>query len=470
MKWPKGAVAKWHRRMGLVLSLPLFAWLVSAFAMHQVVHDAPNGLQGVYDLASANSIPARLDAAVVTPTALLAAVARDGIDEVYALRLESHGPYLLYVLRPTPYALAMTFDAITGARLDPLPDSIVLAMASEHLAGTTAGRLIGDVSEYHRDYDRRSIPSVRIAMVGAQPSELILSRASGRPMRRFDGVATGFESWYRALHVFQWGGAMGLFTTVLYLTTAAVVVLAVLGLALWFWRRGKRRPAALTWHGRAGITVGVLLVVEILVGAYMWLSLGPLQDPFRGKNTFALPTSGLSVEDSLQDAGRVLSATTDMLGVAPTAIQTIEWRTIDSRSAVVVRTARNEMGTVFDAETGAQWEPSPEAVGRSVRALMKGNPAFTYQNNRDYYWNDLNRAIPVYHYRFDDGTDVFASRATGEIVSRRTGFWRAFSPFLMVHSAAFSDDDDTNALFLFTMLGAITILIVTGWWAWWRMR
>ena len=37
-------------------------------------------------------------------------------------------------------------------------------------------------------------------------------------------------------------------------------------------------------------------------------------------------------------------------------------------------------------------------------------------------------------------------------------------------TATVDDVDDMNALFLFTMLGAITILIVTGWWAWWRMR
>ena len=111
-----------------------------------------------------------------------------------------------------------------------------------------------------------------------------------------------------------------------------------------------------------------------------------------------------------------------------------------------------------------------EVIGETVQLMMKGTPAYTYEGEREYYWNDLNRPIPVYHFRFDDGTDVYASRATAEIVSRRTGFWRAFSPFLMVHSVAFSTDDDTNAVFLLLMLGAITILVATGWWTWWRIR
>ena len=443
--------------------------------MHLIVHDAPNGLQGVYDLSSGNSIIRRLDEARVTPSTILRAAADFGVEEAYSVRLESHGRYLLYVVRPTPYALAMTFDAMTGERLDPLSDSLMLAIAAEHLAGTKPVHVLGDVSEYHRDYDLRSVPAARISMDGDQPSELILSRASGRLLRRRDAVATGFEAWYRALHVFQWGGggggAMGAFTTLLYLVTAGVVLLGVLGIALWIWRWGKRRPAALTWHGRAGMTVGVFLLVEVLVGAYMWLSLGPLQDPFRGKNTFAMPTMGLAVSDSLADPGTVIGRVAPALEVDPAAIQMIEWRQIAEHPVWVVRTARNEVGTVFSVRDAAPWEPVPaETVGLAVQLLINGNPRFSYRGQREYYWNDLNRAIPVYHYRFADGTDVYASQATAEIVSRRTAFWRAFSPFLMVHSVAFSADGDMNAIFLFIMLGAITTLLATGWWAWWSTR
>lgn len=466
----KARVARWHRWMGLALSVPLLAWLLSALAMHLIVRDAPNGLQGVYDLAVANSMARELSDAALTPTQILARATESGVDGAYSVRLESQGPHLIYVVRPTPYALAMAFDAMTGVRLDPLSDSLLFAIADEHLSGTKAVRLIGDVGEYHRDYDLPSVPAARIAMEGTQSSELILSRASGRALRRLDGVATGFEAWYRTLHVFQWGGAMGVFTTLLYVVTGAVVVLAGLGFVLWFWRRGKRRSAALKWHGRAGITIGVFLLVEVVVGAYMWLSLGPLQDPFRGKSTFALPPNGLAITDSLATPDTVLSRAASALDIDAAAVQMIEWRQIAGEPVWVVRTARNEVGTVFDAKAGAPWEPSPEVIGETVRLMMKGAPDYTYEGEREYYWNDLNRPIPVYHFRFDDGTDVYASRATAEIVSRRTGFWRAFSPFLMVHSVAFSSDEDTNAVFLLVMLGAITILVATGGWAWWRSR
>ncbi len=447
--------------------------------MHLIVHDAPNGLQGVYDLSAANSVVRRLDESQVSPSTILRAAADFGAEQPYSIRLESHGRHLLYVVRPTPYALAMTFDAMTGERLDPLSDSLMLAIADEHLAGTKAVRVLGEVSEYHRDYDLPGVPAARILMDGEQPSELILSRASGRPLRRMDAVATGFEAWYRALHVFQWsggrggggGGAMGAFTTLLYLIAAGVVMLAVLGLALWVWRWGKRRPAALTWHGRAGMTIGLFLVVEIFVGAYMWLSLGPLQDPFRGKNTFATPTMGLTASDSLADPRTVLKLVTPAMEVDAAAIQMIEWRQIAKHPVWVVRAARNEVGTVFRAGDSARWDPvPPETIGLAVQQLMDGNRGFSHEGDREYYWNDLNRPIPVYHYRFDDGTDVYASQATAEIVSRRTGFWRAFSPFLMVHSVAFTADAEMNAIFLLIMLGAITVLLATGWWAWWQTR
>jgi hypothetical protein len=202
----------------------------------------------------------------------------------------------------------------------------------------------------------------------------------------------------------------------------------------------------------------------------MWLSLGPLQDPFRGKNTFALPPEGLAPADSLAPPATVVSRAVDALGVDPATVQMIEWRQIAGEPVWVVRTARNEVGAVFDAKAGTPREPSPQAIGETVQLLMKGAPAFTYEGEREYYWNDLNRPIPVFHFRFDDGTDVYASRATAEIVSRRTGFWRAFSPFLMVHTVAFSGDDGANAVFLLSMLGAITILVGTGWWAWWKVK
>ena len=477
MSMSKAAVARWHRWTGVALTAPLVAWLLSALAMHLIVHDAPNGLQGVYDLSAANSVVRRLDDASVSPSTILRAAADFGADQPFSIRLESHGRYLLYVVRPTPYALAMTFDAMTGERLDPLSDSLMLAIADEHLAGTRAVRILEDVTEYHRDYDLPGVPAARILMDGDQPSELILSRASGRPLRRLDAVATGFEAWYRALHVFQWagggvgGGAMGVFTTLLYLMTVGVFVLGVMGITLWVWRWGKRRPTPLLWHGRVGMTVGVFLLVEILVGAYMWLSLGPLQDPFRGKNTFALPTTGLTASDSLAEPRTVLDGVTPAMGVDAADIQMIEWRHIAEHPVWVVRKARNEVGTVFSAHDSAPWEPvPPETIGLAVQQLMDGKPGFSHEGEREYYWNDLNRPIPVYHYRFDDDTDVYASQATAEIVSRRTDFWRAFSPFLMVHSVAFTSDPELNAIFLFIMLGAITTLLATGWWAWWHKR
>jgi len=73
--------------------------------------------------------------------------------------------------------------------------------------------------------------------------------------------------------------------------------------------------------------VGVFLAAEVLVGAYMWLSLGPLQDPFRGKNTFARPwTGGLSTSDSMAGPDIVLDHVIGALDVDRETVQMIEWR------------------------------------------------------------------------------------------------------------------------------------------------
>ena len=115
------------------------------------------------------------------------------------------------------------------------------------------------------------------------------------------------------------------------------------------------------------MTIGLFLVVEVFVGAYMWLSLGPLQDPFRGKNTFATPEMGLTASDSLADPGTVLKMATSAMAVDPAAIQMIEWRHIAEHPVWVVRKERNEVGTVFSVGGSIPWDPVPAEVVSKAR-------------------------------------------------------------------------------------------------------
>ena len=84
-------------------SIPLLAWIVSAFALHYFGLVMPNGLQGVYKLTPYNSVDIELRKAQISPTAILDKLRRNHqIDEVYWLKLQSRGRYLWYIVKPTP--------------------------------------------------------------------------------------------------------------------------------------------------------------------------------------------------------------------------------------------------------------------------------------------------------------------------------------------------------------------------------
>ena len=93
-----------------------------------------------------------------------------------------------------PSTLAV-YDARTGARLDPLSDQLLEEIGNDALAGTRVGSLHqGD--EFNRYYTIDRVPAGSLEMEGVQPSEVVLSRASGRTLRRTDPAAAAFEKAY----------------------------------------------------------------------------------------------------------------------------------------------------------------------------------------------------------------------------------------------------------------------------------
>ncbi len=475
----KARVASWHRWLGLGLTVPLAGWVVSAAVMMLVTMNAPNGLAGVYTLNPYNSVDVRLDEATVDPTAVLRKLATEhGIERVYWLRLQSRGPHLWYVVKPTPYVLAMVFDARTGERLDPLPDALLHVVAGEALAG---GRVAGleSATEYNRYYELDRVPVVRASIVGDQPATLIISRDEGRTLRRLNVDSERFNWWYRTLHVTQFTDHIGLWTTLLFAAAFGVISLTVFGYLLFWWRRPGSVSAPLparsrlphqpsrNWHRKLGAAAGGVLALQLIVGAYLWINLGPLEDPFRGKASFSTDWgAGFTTERSLDVPATVLARVSASLPQGVRPVQAIEWRQLGEQDAWVVTSRMDEVPRVFAAATGAPIEAlSPEVAGKIVRQEVVGRPSFIYAGTSPQLWMDLNRPVPTYQFRFDDPgrTDVYVAQNTGQIIQRRPWFWRMFGPFLDVHMFSFTGikvvDITLLALFQLGILG----LIATGW-------
>ncbi|HLB55066.1 MAG TPA: hypothetical protein VJK71_08160, partial [Gemmatimonadales bacterium] len=437
----KAAIARWHRWLGLALSVPLLGWIVSSAAMMLVTMNAEQGLAGVYRLRPHNTVDRPLDRAAVLPGDLLRRLERElGLPRVFWIRLESRGPHLLYVVKPTPFSLALVFDAMSGRRLDPLSDSLLLATANEALLGTHAVTL-EDYPEYNRYYDLDRVPAVRVTMQGEQPSQLILSRDQGRTLRRVNPDAGRFAWWYRTFHVNQWGDDQRLWTVLLYGMAAGAVVLATLGFQLYISRRGQASTAspsqklgARRLHRTLGLLVGGMLALQVVVGSYLWLNLGPLEDPFRGKGSFN-PTwaAGITTAATLDPPATVLQRTRDHLldgfdGLdGPRPVQSIEWRNLGGRIAWIVAARRDSMGTAFDAMTGQPFRLSPDEAGRIAQQEVAGMPPFEFRGEGQELWMDVNRSVPIYRLRFEDlhRTDVLVSSGSGQIIQRRPAIWRA---------------------------------------------
>lgn len=466
-------ISAWHRWLGLALSIPLLGWVVSSVVLVVTTFDIPNGLQGVFQLQAYNSVDLPLDGARLRPAELLRRIETEyGISRIHWMRLESRGARLWYVVRPTPFSAAMSFDAISGERLDPLPDSLMVEVANEALVGSRV-ESIESVMEFNRDYAADRIPAVAVRMIGDQPSVLILSRDSGRTLRRMDADAERFHWWYKSFHVNQYSDHVMPWTALLYLCAAGVVAVSLLGYVMFWTRRrgaagGVSQNAALSarnLHRKAGAIVGGVLIVQIAAGIYIWLSLGPLNPAFRGKPSFnPVWAAGIPAGHALADPAVVLAAAASPRQAKP--VQAIEWRRFGDIDAWLVSPRRDEPPLAFDARTGKRIDPlSPHVAGDLARGETVGLPGFDYLGPLHFPSMDLNRRLPAYRFRFRDAasTDVYVLQHSGEVVMRRPEFWRLFGPFLATHMLSVSKHKVVDIILLGVFQLGFLVVIISGW-------
>jgi hypothetical protein len=494
-----------HRIVGLVATVPIIGWIVSSFVLHGVALTLPNGLQGVYELEPMHAEPVVLeDDALIAPDDVLAALSADGLGRIYWLRLDVLGGRPAYVVKPGPFDLERVYDARTGARLDPLPDEMLRAIANEQLTGTEVAEMHpGD--EFNRYYTVDRVPAVAVTMEGTQPSELVFNRASGRILRRTDPMAEWFHKAYRSVHVWQWGDSLRLFTALLYGLVGTALLLVALGYTLWWTRRDTRRrwtdavrPARRV-HARFAPVAGFLLATQMLVGAYLWFNLGLIEPRFRGQGSFAEDWSGgIATSETLalpSTIARALAASGDPRGhetghggadkvvgteaSAPAAsrveegtvthgmhpVQRYEWRAVGDQRFWLAYAARNENGTLIDARSGEILERlSPELAARAGAEVVEGIAAGPPVEATE-YWMDFNARVPTYRFRFTDpdDTDVHVSQVTGEVVQRRPAIWRAFGPFLSYHTFGFTGNPWLDTILLTALQLTILVMVITGW-------
>lgn len=465
-------VSRTHRLLGLVALVPLLGWIASSFVLHGVGLTLPNGLQGVYELEPHHAADVRLEGDdILPPGAILASLAADGVGRIYWLRLEPLGGTPAYVVKPGPFELERVYDARSGDRLDPLSEERLRRVGDGALKGTEVAE-VRAADEFNRYYAMDRVPAVALRMEGDQPSEVVISRASGRTLRRTDPLASAFNKAYRSVHVWQWGDALRLFTAVLYGLVGLTLVLVALGYVLWF----DRRPARRRWsdgvrparrlHARFALVAGGILATQMLVGAYLWYNLGLIEPRFRGQGSFAISWSGgIDVGEDLPAAGTVASALPAAVRDGPLPIQRYEWRAVADRRFWLAYPARDENPILIDAGTGETVHRLSPEEARQAGEMVVAGTALAPPVESTEYWMDFNARVPTYLFRFTDpdDTDVHISQVTGEVVQRRPAIWRAFGPFLAYHTFGFSGNPWLDTLLLTIMQALVLVMMLSGW-------
>ena len=464
-------LSRTHRLLGLIALVPLFGWIASSFVLHGVGLTLPNGLQGVYELESYHAEDFTLEGAdVLPPSRVLASLATDGLDRIYWLRLELLADVPVYVVKPGPFELERVYDARSGERLDPLSDEMLQRAGDGELTGSSVASL-RDGTEFNRYYTMDRVPAVALEMKGDQPSELVLSRASGRTLRRTDPLASAFNKAYRTVHVWQWGDSRLFFTGLLYALVALTLVLAGLGYTLWFDRREARRRwsdavrPARRLHARFALVAGGILATQMLVGAYLWFNLGLIEPRFRGQGSFEPEWSGgISVDEELADAPTVAALLSpDVTGDAR-PVQRYEWRAVGEARFWLVYARRDENPVLIDASTGVPMKRLPVDLARQAGEMVVAGTAVGPPEESTEYWMDFNARVPTYLFRFTDpdDTDVHVSQVTGEVVQRRPAIWRAFGPFLAYHTFGFTGNPWLDTLLLSVMQAFVLVMMFSG--------
>jgi len=465
-------LSRTHRLLGMCVTLPVVGWILSSFLLHGVGLALPNGLQGVYELEPYHAADVRLESEdLLSPGVVLAALASEGVERIYWLRLETLGGQPVYIVKPGPFDLERVYEARSGRRLDPLSDELLAAVAAEQLTGTDAGEL-EESDEFNRYYTVERVAAVAVTMDGDQPSEVVFARASGRVLRRTDPLASWFHTAYLSVHVWQWGDSVALFSAILYGMAALALTLVGLGYTLWWTRRDARkrwtdavRPSR-RFHARMAPVAGILLATQMLVGAYLWFNLGLIEPRFRGQGSFDEAwVGGLAVTEELADVREIASALPPPIVDADRPIQRYEWRAIGADRYWVAYPARNANGILLDARTGTVLERlTPEAAARAGAEVVLGEAVDAGEESIE-YWMDFNARIPTYRFRFSDPdeTDVHISQITGEVVQRRPGIWRGFGPFLAYHTFGFTGNPWFDTALLSTLQLLVLSMVGSGW-------
>lgn len=222
----------------------------------------------------------------------------------------------------------------------------------------------------------------------------------------------------------------------------------------------KLRRVSLTLHNWMGLLVGIQIIFWFVGGLVMTVI--PL-DLVRGEVNMAARENVSMPSDELSD----LLARIDSVN-----LNDVTLRSLADRKVVQVSRASGA-DQIFDSDTGRLLSPigaetaekvaladfsyrSPGALDADVKVI-----ASTLLTEEP---GDFRRALPVWQIMLDDpdGTRIYVSPDTGQVLSRRNDYWRVFDFFWMLHIMDYDEREDFNNPLLIVTTLTSTLFVFTG--------
>lgn len=222
----------------------------------------------------------------------------------------------------------------------------------------------------------------------------------------------------------------------------------------------KLRRLALSLHNWVGLLIAIQFLFWCLGGVVMTVT--PL-DLVRGETNMA-PTPDMAI--SVEDIARLTT------GLGGEGIKSVTVRSVAGAPAILLTYSDNKKALI-DAASGEMLSPvSQELAGKiAVADFSYGGSiqdtrsveacSVTYLTEEP---GDFRRALPVWQVRLCDldGTVIYVSPQSGEVLARRNAYWRFYDFFWMLHIMDYETRDDTNNLLVITASITSTLFVITG--------
>lgn len=259
---------RWHRRLGILIALPVLAWTLSG-----VLHPLMTRL---------NPQPVQMTAPLVDPlpdVALTPAMAllRAGVDEARTVRLVQVDARHYYQISPAQMGAPLYIDVESGA-LNPEGEMRHARDLALHFSGRSADQVLNlvKVTRFDDDYlwINRLLPVWRVDFNGDDHLSVYVETAPARLAAMVDDTKRFNSALFNFLHKWEglpqhWAVTVLMVTLLVLASTVALGGLLLYGL-LWKKDRLARRTQTTlqVWHRSLGLGISLFALLFAFSGAW----------------------------------------------------------------------------------------------------------------------------------------------------------------------------------------------------------